>query len=263
MDQVQELRDEVGRVGRLIDAGQRGVPIGGELLIAFGLSLALLGSLAGATAFGYLPLGLTLSPLAAAGAFLAFAMMFKGSRTRPTTMLLAVAVATGAGELVARTIQAFGWSGQTVTGYAGIVLLVILPLLMFGLGVVVGLRQLGLSAAAAAPANRAMLGAWTGLATAMAVTLALCVAVTARTGNAIGFMFLPAAFWILWGAGWWTSGAMTRSRWMYAVAAGSWGVAACYAATSWFYSTSIVGLIAFAVVPGAQLVREARATHEA
>ncbi|HEY6816505.1 MAG TPA: hypothetical protein VI168_13270 [Croceibacterium sp.] len=263
MDQVQELKDEVGRVSRLIDAGQRGVPIGGELLIAFGLTFGLLGVLGGATAFSLLPLEMTPSLLGPAGAFLTFALMFKGTKTQLTTTLLGVAVALAAGEVIARTIQALDWKGQTVTGYAAVVVLVLVPLAMFVLGIVVGLRRLRQSAAATAPANHAVLGAWTGLAAAMAVMLVLCFAVTIRTGNGVGFMFLPGLFWILWGTGWWTSAAITRSRWMYAVAAGSWGVAACYAATSWFYSTSIVGLLALAVLPGLQLVREARTTHEA
>jgi len=263
MDHVQELRDEVGRVGRLIDAGQRGVPIGGELLIAFGLTFGLIGALGGATAFQLLPLDVMPSLLGAAGAFLTFALLFKGAKTRLATILLCMAVAMGAGELIARTIKALAWSGQTVTGYAAVVLLVLVPLAMFALGIGVGLWHLRQSAAATAPANRALLGAWSGLAAAMAVMFALCIAVAMRTGNGVGFMFLPGLFWILWGSGWWTSAAITRSRWMYAVAVGSWGVAAWFAMTTWFYSTSIVGLVALAIVPGVQLVREARTTHEA
>lgn len=263
MDQVQELRNEVGRVGRLIDAGQRGVPIGGELLIAFGVTFALLGGLAGATAFRLLPLEFMLSPLAAAGAFLTFALLFRGTQTRVTALLIGMAVAVGAGELIARTIQVLDWKGETVTGYAAVVLLMLVPLVMFAVGIVVGLRQLGQSAAAAAPANRALLGTWSGLAAAMAVMFVLCFAVTARTGSGVGFMFLPGLFWILWGAGWWASAAITQSRWMYAVAVGSWAVAAWFAMTTWFYSTSITGLLALAVLPGVQLMREARTTHEA
>jgi hypothetical protein len=108
-----------------------------------------------------------------------------------------------------------------------------------------------------------VLGAWSGLAAAMAVMFALCLAVLVRHGNGVGFMFLPGLFWILWGAGWWTSAAITQSRWMYAVAAGSWAVAAWFAMTTWLYSTSVVGLLALAVLPGVQLLREARMTHEA
>ena len=97
----------------------------------------------------------------------------------------------------------------------------------------------------------------------MAVAIALAAIFGVRSGLWFGLMFLPGFFWLLWGAGWWTSAAVTGSRWMRLVAAGSWALALWYAATSDFYMTSIVGFGALAVAPGIQLLREARTTHEA
>ena len=257
MGEAQELRDEVGRVGRLLDAGHRGIPIGGELLVAFGAVLGLLGLFATATAFGYLPPTWMPSPLAGAAGFLAFAVLFRGRTERLLHTVLVAVVAAAATELTLRvTVSALPGPG------AGIPIL-LAAVVLLALGVLIGLWRLGRSAAAVSPANRALVKAWLGLATAMAVTIALCAIVGVRTNNFFGFMLLPGLFWILWGAGWWTSAAATGSRWMYGVAAGAWLLALWHAATFDVFTISIVGLAVLAIAPGVQLLREARATHEA
>jgi hypothetical protein len=264
VDQAQQLRDEVDRVGRLIEAGHRGIPIGGELLVAFGVTIGLLGCFAMATAFGYLPPDWMPSPVAAAAALLAFAVLFRSAKQRlASTLFVAAAVATAC-DLAWRAALAAVRSGEPELGPSGTMsLFIAVPLLMILLGAVIGLWRLKRSAHAVSPANRALIGAWLGLAAAVAATIALCGIVGARTNNWFGFMFLPGLFWIAWGSGWWTSAAATRSRWMYGVAAGSWALAMWYAATFDFYTTSIVGLAALTIAPGVQLLHEAREAHEA
>ena len=262
MAQAEQLRDEVGRVGRLLEAGHRGVPIGGELLVAFGVALGLLGALGAATAFGYLPAAWALSPIGCASGFLAFAVLFKGVKERLSATILVSLGAAAAGEAAWRAAVAALPEDKT-DAIPAVMSLVAAPVLMVALGVVIGLWRLARSAHAASPANRALVGAWLGLAAAMAAIIALCIIFGVRSGNWFGVMFLPGLFWILWGAGWCTSAAMTHSRWMYGVAAGSWALAIYYAATSGIFSSAIVGFVALVIVPGVQLMREARTTHEA
>jgi len=256
MDQGQ-LKEEVGRVGRLLDAGHRGIPIGGELLIAFGAVLGLMSVLAAATAFSYLPPAWMPSPLAGAAGFLAFAILFRGVTERLHTTVLAAAAAAAVVELSLRVALA---AAPPVTLAIPILLGAVA---MIALGALVGLWRLRRGIHATSPANRALIGTWLGLAAGMATMIALCAIVGARTNNWFGFMLLPGLFWVLWGSGWWTSAATTRSRWMYGVAAGSWVLALWHAATFDFFTISIVGLAALAIAPGLKLLREARTTHEA
>ena len=55
VEDVRDLKEEVGRIRELVDAGRRGRPIGGELLAAFGAIVGLMVLSLGATAFGFIP----------------------------------------------------------------------------------------------------------------------------------------------------------------------------------------------------------------
>lgn len=265
MTPLQELRNEVGRVGRLIDAGQRGVPMGGELLIAFGTVFALLVSFAAFEAFRYWPIGWIPSPLAGAAAFVSLAVVVRGD-TWPRGGIATMALAALAGEVVwqigLQMLMATRESDPPTAAFMGMAFFIV-PTALIGLGAAVALWRLRRSAAAASPANRSALGTWLGLAVGMNVTVAVVVIVGARTGNWSGMSFLPCLFWILWGAGWAASSAATGSRWMLAVAAGAWALALVSAAYFNVFFTSIAGFVGLAILPGVQLMREARRTHEA
>jgi len=263
MDQLEELKEEVGRMGRLLDAGNRGATVGGDLLLAFGVIFSVFCSAAAACAFGYLPLTWIPSPLAASAAFLSVAVVFTGTRDRmPKTVLVALMAAL-AGEAAWRgTMMLFQSSEMANRMRVGAALLAI-SLLMVVAGTLVGLWRLSRNPSSASPANRALVGVWTGVAGAMAVAIALCVAAGIRTGNWFGLNFVPGFFWALWGAAWWASATATNSRWMRIVAAGSWALAVYAAASFDFYATSIIGFAVLAVVPGLWLLREAQRTHEA
>jgi len=261
MDRAQQLKEEVSRVGRLLDAGHRGTPIGGELLVAFGTMAGLLGCLLAATAFRYLPTTWVISPLAGAAGFLMFATLFGRGTDKPRTSVIAALATAGAVELAVRGVAA-AMPANYRPGELWIALLLAAGVLLT-LGALVGLWRLKRGIHAASPANRALIGAWLGLATAIAVAIALCTVVGTRTNNWFGFMLLPGMFWILWGCGWWASAAATSSRWMHGVAAGAWALSLWYAATFDLFSTSLVGLAVLVIAPGVKLMREARATHEA
>ena len=263
MDQLEELKEEVGRMGRLLDAGNRGATVGGDLLLAFGAIFSVFCSAAAACAFGYLPLTWIPSPLAASAAFLSVAVVFTGTRDQMPKTVLAALMAALTGEAAWRgTMMLFQSSEMANRMRVGAALLAI-SLLMVVAGTLVGLWRLSRNPSSASPANRALVGVWTGVAGAMAVAIALCVAAGIRTGNWFGLNFVPGFFWALWGAAWWASATATNSRWMRIVAAGSWALAVYAAASFDFYATSIIGFAVLAVVPGLWLLREAQRTHEA
>jgi len=263
MDQLEELKEEVGRMGRLLDAGNRGATVGGDLLLAFGAIFSVFCGITAASAFGYLPLMWAPSPLAASTAFLSIATVFDGTRDGMLRAVPFALVAALAGEAAWRgTVMLFQPSEMAHGMRVGATLLAISLLLVIA-GTLVGLWRLSRNALSASPANRTLIGVWTGIAGAMAVAIALCVAAGIRTGNWFGLNFVPSFFWVLWGAGWWASATTTNSRWMRIVAAGSWALAVYTAASFDFYATSIIGFAALAVAPGIWLLREAHRTHEA
>lgn len=263
MEDVRDLKEEVGRIRELMDAGRRGRPIGGELLAAFGTIVGFMVLSLGATAFGFIPLEFGLSPLAAAAAFLAATIVATTpaeQRNRGILAYLTACLLAGAAaEIVWRGTSA--WMRSNDQGVTQIWL----PLVLLG-GVVAcfaGAALLGLAgllrrSEALSPVNRAVIGVWFAVAVAVVLLIGLCVLSGIQSGIWFAFMLLPSLFWMLWGLGWVISGWFGNSRWMYLAALGSWLLAAWQAYSFDFYWGSAAGLFALAMAPGLQLMREAR-----
>lgn len=262
MDDVRDLKDEVGRIRELMDAGRRGRPIGGELLAAFGAIVGFTALNQGATAFSLLPLELSVSPLAAAAAFLVavIATTTPRSRTRGALAYVMLCLVAGlAGEAVWR--GALGWIQSADQG----VVPIWLPLLLLGavaacftVAALLGLVGLLRRSDALSPVNRAMIGVWSAVAVAVVVVTGICALSGLQTGYWFAFMLLPSLFWMLWGVGWAISGWVSNSRWMQLIALGSWLLAAWQAYSFSFYWTSAAGLLVLAMAPGLRLMHEAR-----
>jgi hypothetical protein len=273
MKQARQTEDDLRHIRQLMDAGHRGRPIGGEVLVALGAVLAVLCALQGLTAFSFLPLSVAPSPLAAAAAFLAFVVFaMGGGGQRGAARIVLPCLAAGlAGELVWRGVLYLMRTDGTPDGHVdtstlwavtGLLGLAVLAGLFAG--AVMALRRLSRNPAAQSPANRIVTGGWLAVLAAFAVVLALNTMSGLRSGDWMGLNLVPGLFWCLWGIGWWISALATRRRWMMWVVAGSWIEALWFVSSGEIYAGTTVGFVALAVLPGLKLLADDRhATNEA
>jgi hypothetical protein len=269
MAHTREAEDDLRRIRQLMDAGHRGRPIGGEVLVVLGALLAIVCALGGLTAFGFLPLAVAPSPLAATSAFLAFVVLAVGNgdtrRLGTPGVLLACLVAGTAGELLWRGVAYLSRANATHDGHAdkGIVA-VMSGLLAFAVlaglfsGAALALRRLRRDPAARSPANRMVTGGWMVVLAAFAIVLAVDTVGGLRTGNWVALAFIPSLFWVLWGVGWWISAQATGRRWMLLVVAGSWIAALWFVSGAEIYSSATIAFVMLAVLPGLKLLGDAR-----
>jgi hypothetical protein len=250
-----------------MDAGHRGRPIGGEVLVALGAVLAVVCALSGLTAFGVLPLSVAPSPLAAAAAFLAFAVFAAGGGARrgAAEVVLVCFTAGIVGELAWRgllyLLQTGGANGGRVdTGTLVLASSALGLAVLAGLfaGAVLALRRLRRDPAAQSPANRMMTGGWLAVLAAFAVVLGVDAVSGLHSRLWIGLELMPSMFWTLWGVGWVISAQATGRRWMLLVVAGSWIAALWLAYGVDFYVGTTAGFVALAVLPALKLLADGR-----
>jgi len=127
------------------------------------------------------------------------------------------------------------------------------------LGVIVPIHRRLSPAKAQTGANRAIGMAWQGVGWTIFTLWAAIAIVCWRTHSAIPMLLLPSIVLALYGLAWMVAAAMTRKRWIWLTAAGSYAgalVVAVFAVTPSVFLIFAAALMLLAVAPGVALMRQ-------
>ena len=107
--------------------------------------------------------------------------------------------------------------------------------------------------------NQATGAAWMGVGLMIFVMVLSIGVVSWRVGDPVLTLIFPSLIFAAYGSGWAVSAAMTKARWQWRLALGSWVAAPAIAAltgSTWIWPAYALGLVLLALVPGVILVRQ-------